>query len=434
MALSSVTTSLRNTWRIACRSNAVEAKKPAKAQVFEQKIVLMRDKWGRVTALRDMDNVRGFPLSGGFANQRTRTIESYYDKYRYDSDGKLISVPSATTEGEEFDKTLRIPKYHIVEADGYIWVWMGKGKPVGEPLEIEGIGEYVWNQQTQWIEADPSLCLQHEMDWPSSLAQDRLYWAHRRSLIPLRKAMTLEQPYETRVTEQGFEIFQPPTESATSAKLRQARTSTFTLPDRVVHQKLLKRAFWRGFGDFMSIAHFIPEIDVLTGKIITRAEYMWTPLLLPGYAFQRNKLTTLSRHIPGSLPLYRKTDKAVLEEWQKNLNHWAAVEALQVSPSFVDIDAVRNGTVETENAAPSVDTSIVADSPVVSHSVATSSSVAVIGAAPAFGPEVAIDSPAAAVRNILQLGASETWTSDNAKVVIPNGRHVGKFRVTHSDS
>jgi hypothetical protein len=375
-----------------------------------------------------MESVRGFPLSSGFTNQRTRTIEGYYDKYRYDSDGKLISIPSITIEGEEFDKALRIPKYHVVEQDGYIWVWMGKDKPVGEPMEVPSVGEYVWNQQTQWIEADPTLCLQHEMDWPSSLSQDRLFWAHRRSIIPLRKSMTLEQPYETRVTEKGFEIFQPPTSSASDSKIRQARSSAFSLPDRVVHQKLLKRAFWRGFGDFMSIAHFIPEIDPLTGKIITRAEYMWTPLLLPGYAFQRNKITTLSRHIPGALPSYRKEDKIVLETLQANINHWAAVETLQVSPSYVDIDAKPQEASEVPKDEAAVATT---PSP-ISHTI--SQAMTVIGATPAFGTEVAVDSPASAVRNILQLGASDTWTPENANVIIPGGRHVGSFRVTHIDS
>lgn len=33
---------LRNTWRIACRSNAVEGNRPTKAHVFEQKMMLMR--------------------------------------------------------------------------------------------------------------------------------------------------------------------------------------------------------------------------------------------------------------------------------------------------------------------------------------------------------------------------------------------------------
>jgi nitrite reductase/ring-hydroxylating ferredoxin subunit len=395
----------------------VEAKKPTKAQVFEHKIVLARDKWGRLTALKDKDSVRGFPLSTGTSNQRTRAIESGYDKYRYDSEGKLVGVPSVKEEvkeyGKELDRTLRIPKYHTVEQDGYIWVWTGKDAPESDPLDIPSVSDYIWNQQTLHIDADPNLCIQLEMDWPSSLPQGRLAWAHRRSLIATQKNMTLDQHFEARSTEHGFEIFQPPTSSITDSKLRQARSTAFYLPDRVIHQKLLKRKFWRGFGDFMSIAHFVPIVDPITGKVTTRAEYMWTPIILPGYAFQRNKLTTWPEWMSSLIFSDRIRDKHTLETLQANLNHWNAVDALDTHPHFMEIE----------------------DGPLTAPASSSSPSQALtIGAKPAFGSEINFDSPSQAVSNIIQLATSGLWNQENAHIIIPSGRHVGKFRVTNPDS
>jgi hypothetical protein len=364
-------------------------------------------------------------MSSGFSNQRTRTIEGAYDNYRYDSDGKLIAVPSGKTieeYGTEIDSSLRIPKYHVVEQDGYIWVWTGKDKPQGDPLEITGVGDYIWTQQTMAINADPNLCLQLEMDWPSSYAQDRLKWAHRRAILPFQKSITLDQPYEARSTEHGFELFQPPTKAATDAKIRQSCSSVFSLPDRVVHQKFLKRAFWKGFGDFMSVAHFVPVVDPITGVVTTRAEYMWTPLVLPGYAFQRNKITTYPNILSSIILSDRQQDKNTLETLQSNINHWNAVDRLGVHPSFVDITITGPG----EEGAPNASASS-------SNTISTSRALAT-GARPAFGPETTIDSPANAVANILQLAVDGQWNTENGKIIIPDGRHLGTFRVTHADS
>jgi len=370
--------------------------------------------------MKDRDSVRGFPLSDAFTNPRTRAIESYYDKFRYNADGQLVAVPSGPIGGEfgkELDPSLRIPKYHVVEQDGYIWVWTGKNKPEGDPMDIASVGDYVWNQQTLLIEADPNLCLQLEMDWASSLSQNRLHWAHRRSIIPLRKSMTLEQPYEARTTDTGITIFQPPTNSAADEKLRQARTSTFYLPDRVIHQKLLKRPFWRGFGDFMSIAHFVPLVDPISGKVTTRAEYMWTPLVLPGYAFQRNKITTIPASIASIIPSHRKQDKRTLEALQSNINYWAAVDSLGTHPHFIPIE--QETVAETNEGA---STSV---SP--SHSLTNAAQAA-------FGPDCTFDSPSKAVLSIIQHHVNGTWDKDTAHSIVPTGRHVGIFRVTHADS
>lgn len=408
MALSSVQTSLRNTWRIACRSNQVVAKKPTAAQVFEHKIVLTRDKWGRVTALADRDSMRRFPLSSGFYNPRTRAIESPFDRYRYDSEGKLVGVPSDNYDreyGAEIDSDLRIPKYHTFEQDGYIWLWAGSKTPSGEPLSIPGVADYIWNQQTQLIDADPTLCLQLEMDWPSSFVQNRSRWMFRRSLIPVQRSVALEQPYETRITPDGFEMFLPPTLSPQDEKPRQSATSTFSLPDRVVHQKLLKRRFWRGFGDFVSVSHFVPIINPITGKISTRAEYMWTPTILPGYAFQRNKLTTVPDFLAKLIPHHHRTqDKETLELWQQSINHWEKAEALPDQPCHVELH-----TEEPERSL-------------------------VASVRSAFGDGTYADSPAAATMSILRLAAEDNWNTDSAKKIIPDGRHVGQFRMLHPDS
>lgn len=370
-------------------------------------------------AMKDKDSIRGFPLSSGFYNKRTRGLESGYDKYRYDAEGKVVGVPSSKEGeleyGKELDRTLRVPKYHVMEQDGYVWVWMGKEQPQEEPMPIPGVADYIWNQQTMMIDADPNLCLQLEMDWPSSLVQGRLSWAHRRSIIPLSKTMTMDQPFEARATEFGFEIFQPPTTTMADLKLRQAPSSAFYLPDRVVHQKLLKRKFWRGFGDFMSIAHFVPVVDPITGKITTRAEYMWTPFLLPGYAFQRNKLTTWPAWMSFFICPNRLYDKQVLETLQSNRNHWDAVDALDTHPQFLTLE---DGPLSA---------------PLASAPVATTQALTT-GARPAFGPEIKFDSPSLAVANITQLAANGQWNEENAHIIVPGGRQTGTFRVTHADS
>lgn len=366
-------------------------------------------------------------MSLGAANQRTRALESSYDGYRYDSDGKLIAIPGMKTEnewGKEIDSSLRIPKYHTAEADGYIWIWTGKNAPEDEPMPIPGVADYIWNQETVMIDADPTLCLQLEMDWASSYTQNRIQWAHRRAVLPFKKAIALEHPFEARSTESGFELIAPPTKTATDTKPRQSITSAFSLPDRVVHQKLLKRRFWRGFGDFVSVAHFVPIVDPITGKITTRAEYMWTPLILPGYAFQRNKLTTLPASVAPFVPSYRKSDKVTLEALQANINHWDAVDALDVNPHYMTIEVAPSDELTEPTEA----------SPTNLSDLAQSRALMVSGATACFGPSTIVDSPSAAVFNVLKLAAAESWNPETAQQVIPEGRQVGKFLVHHADS
>lgn len=361
-------------------------------------------------------------MSLGASNQRTRSLESAYDGYRYDSDGKLVAIPGMKVEqewGVEIDPSLRIPKYHVAETDGYIWIWTGKEAPEAEPMPIPGVADYIWNQETLMIDADPTLCLQLEMDWASSYTQQRLQWAHRRAVLPFRKAIALEQPFEARSTETGFELIAPPTKKPEDPKPRNCVTSTFALPDRVIHQKLLKRRFWRGFGDYVSVAHFVPIVDPITGKVTTRAEYMWTPLVLPGYAFQRNKLTTLPEAVSKWLPSSRKADKATLETLQSNINHWNAVDALDVNPHFLTIEAIERPSHDA-TATPS--------------DLVQSKSLMVGGASACFGPATSVDSPSSAVLNALKLAAANAWSTDSAREIVPEGRQVGKFLVSHPDA
>lgn len=338
--------------------------------------------------------------------------------------------------GAEIDPSVRIPKYHVAEADGYVWVWTGKEAPTDEPMAIPGVTDYIWTQETLLIDCDPTMALQLEMDWPSSYAQHRMSWAHRRALIGMQKPLALDQKFEVRTNETGFELFSPPTKASGDAKLRQAVTSTFALPDRVVHQKMLKRRFWRGFGDFTSVAHFVPVVDPITGKVTTRAEYMWTPFILPGYAFQRNKLATVPAFLSKLFPSRRRADKATLEVLQHNINHWNAVDALDVNPGYVPIEVVpvanegKSETVAKTDEATQSSPSTSAHT----HPINGTSKSLTIGARACFGPDVLIDSPSDAVLSVIQLAAADNWNSDSAHIVVPEGRQVGSFRVTHEDS
>ncbi|XP_049849412.1 uncharacterized protein LOC126318633 [Schistocerca gregaria] len=319
---------LKNKWYIGCKGIEVSNKKLSGGQICDIRMVFFRSRQGKVKVLKDREVKNGYSLlEGSTINSRRGTIQCSYNGWRYDGNGNCISVPGIEPNHQGL-KNYRIASFPVCEQDGYVWVWLGDGKPSEQPPEVPfDMSQTIWNQQTQVIDSNPILCIQHEMDWASSFFQkDKMKWMNRRLIPGLYKPAQIVHPYHLTLKSDGFELYHPPigqkkSVSALSDMIdsngklpRNGCTSEFSASSaRVIHRKWLKYHFWRKFGDYTDIVHFVPLIDPVTRHISTRVEYMWTPWLLPGYSFQRNQITSLPSWIPWALPRTRKADKRHLQ-------------------------------------------------------------------------------------------------------------------------
>ncbi|AKF06284.1 aromatic ring-hydroxylating oxygenase subunit alpha [Sandaracinus amylolyticus] len=124
---------LRDHWYVAARSDEVTTKKPHGSVILEEPLVLFRTSKGRVVALEDRCAHRNAKLSEG--DVFDDRLGCPYHGWTYDCEGRLVNVPS---EGPRSLPVLEcsVPRFHVLERYGLVWVWMGHGAPDGAPFVI----------------------------------------------------------------------------------------------------------------------------------------------------------------------------------------------------------------------------------------------------------------------------------------------------------
>lgn len=253
---------LRNYWYIACGSSRLHAK-PLAVRVLDKDLVLFRDSSGEAHALLDRCCHRGVRLSLGTVTDGA--LSCNYHGWQYNGTGQCIHIPSLTVD-RHIPHGYGVPGFPCLERDGYVWVWMGE--PGSQLAPLSGIPEfrqYRWLQGVIPMQCEALKMIENNLDWCHPYFTHP--WVHGQFFATRLRGFT-EQSYEMRITEQGLEVFTPPTATEEDPiPERPAVSLRFELPDRVRVQ------FWKPFHRII-IMHFIP-----TGVKTCRLEWLTTKLL-----------------------------------------------------------------------------------------------------------------------------------------------------------
>ncbi len=118
-------------WWAVALSEAVTGDKPQAAMCDGHELVLFRDAGDAAVALEDRCPHRRMPLSAG--HMKDGRLQCAYHGWTFDgSTGACTDIPNLGNK-------MNVPErygakaYPVREADGFVYVWLGTGAPVGEP-------------------------------------------------------------------------------------------------------------------------------------------------------------------------------------------------------------------------------------------------------------------------------------------------------------
>ncbi|HEY9857620.1 MAG TPA: aromatic ring-hydroxylating dioxygenase subunit alpha [Stenomitos sp.] len=187
-------------WYLAGRSSEVKASRAHGVTIMETRLVLYRQASGEVVALRDRCPHLGASLALG--RVKGDCLACPFHGWTFDSRGTCVDIPALGDPTPRL-RGLTIPRYHVREAAGLIWVFMTRRPdlvPTSDPVPPElldptwawGLVEDVWpTNYTRFVE--------------NMLDMGHLPYVHARTIGRLSRP---RGPLEPTITEQpgGFDI------------------------------------------------------------------------------------------------------------------------------------------------------------------------------------------------------------------------------------
>lgn len=128
----------RSYWLPVALPEQLVRRNPLPVQALGEKLVLFRDRSGRLGLLDDRCAHRGTSLSAGSDAMKTagridpEGIRCCYHGWLYGRDGQCLEMPGEPA-GSNFAARIRIQAYRVQEAFGMIWAYMGEGEPPSLP-------------------------------------------------------------------------------------------------------------------------------------------------------------------------------------------------------------------------------------------------------------------------------------------------------------
>src|SRR6266511_109403 len=195
---------LRNHWYIACAATQLSSALRT-TQVLDQELVLFRDDAGHPHAFLDRCCHRGAPLSLGEVVDGT--LACRYHGWRHDRTDMCVHIPSLTSV-RRIPKGYEVPAFPCVEADGYVWLWVGP--PASEPTyrpSLPAFTQYAWLQGSREWDCASLRALENNVEWcHPAFAHPGI---HPQSMFVQEHGFH-EYAYEMRVLPQGLVVFAPP--------------------------------------------------------------------------------------------------------------------------------------------------------------------------------------------------------------------------------
>lgn len=111
-----------NTWYAILESKEVPRHKPVGVTRINEKLVLWRDKTGKVHCIFDQCCHRGASLScGKLVHDK---VQCPFHGFEYDPSGKVTSIP-ANGRKNPVPERFKVNAYNVKEAHGFIWLYNG---------------------------------------------------------------------------------------------------------------------------------------------------------------------------------------------------------------------------------------------------------------------------------------------------------------------
>lgn len=125
---------LRSYWHPIAIVSELEKRNPLPVTVLGEELALFRDKSGRLGLVDDRCAHRGTSLSKGDPSLRTsrideRGIRCCYHGWLFGADGQALEMPAEPDSGKKLCKSIKLTAYRVEEKYGFIWAFMGEGKP-----------------------------------------------------------------------------------------------------------------------------------------------------------------------------------------------------------------------------------------------------------------------------------------------------------------
>jgi phenylpropionate dioxygenase-like ring-hydroxylating dioxygenase large terminal subunit len=123
---------LRDFWYVAAPAGALKPGGMLPVTLLGEQILLLRDKAGNVSALRDFCPHRGMPLRYGTFNGHE--VQCCYHGWCFSTQGTCTKIPSLVEEKTDISK-IKTGTYPAQEKQGLVWVYVGDAKEI-PPLPV----------------------------------------------------------------------------------------------------------------------------------------------------------------------------------------------------------------------------------------------------------------------------------------------------------
>ncbi|MBP0438707.1 Rieske 2Fe-2S domain-containing protein [Tianweitania sediminis] len=116
-----------DTWIRAANSADLEIPRPViPVTLFGQRLVLFRDDEGELGLIGRHCPHRGADLC--FGRREDNGLRCPFHGWHFDRNGQCVEQPAEPADSTMY-KTIKLPSYPVVEKDGAILTYMGKGEP-----------------------------------------------------------------------------------------------------------------------------------------------------------------------------------------------------------------------------------------------------------------------------------------------------------------
>lgn len=171
---------LKNCWYIACRSKQLKTR-PVARTIVNEPLVLFRGNDGKAACLRDRCLHRNMALSRGKVTERG--LRCSYHGWVWDADGHCADIPASCEDCAVYEK-LQVPSYVTIEKQGFIWIWMGDDKVIGEPLDFPRFDDNGWHHWSmeRRFQGSAFHCVENFLDVPHTAHVHRGLFRGKESL------------------------------------------------------------------------------------------------------------------------------------------------------------------------------------------------------------------------------------------------------------
>ncbi len=157
---------LNRYWFIVATEKEVK-KKPQRVILFDLPLVIFFSKENnQYVALQDRCPHRNAPLSAG--KVCNGHIQCPYHGWQFNEQGTLTKLPALPSKDTP---TIKIPHYHCLAQDGYIWICLAENPASEKPLpfpHIDTDGWHTFRLRTQF-DAPVEQCLENFLDCPHAV-------------------------------------------------------------------------------------------------------------------------------------------------------------------------------------------------------------------------------------------------------------------------